>query len=291
MRLFGGANARARDRVIDHVLCLRSSISPIFEGGGVRIVASEGEPQTLLAVCSPAPETGVEEERGSCYSIAMASAPQFLPARSTSEPHPPSPVENAVAVSLGAVPQAMAVAPYAVAGVRRRRLGDCDPRQQRRKVQGFGVDLHLWEKPLAEVVPILAVDTAAPCPTVPSLSTWLTWLTSPTLATWPTLRVPMHHSLHHQATHSHLFDMLLHLARIGHILHIHLYPREWALYVSTDDMDGQAERREGSITRATHLNHLPHLPLQGPVPVVSLSPSSVAAYMDGGHRWLSFPPR
>ena len=220
-------------------------------------------------------------ERGSCCSLPWLLHPNFA-SQEYQQPHR-SPVENGVAVSLGAVPQAMAVAPYEVAGERRRRLGVA--RQQRRKVQAFGAHLHLREKPLAEADPeadpILAVDTAQG-PRLPSEH----------LVDLPTghleLEGTYRHSLRHQATHSHQFAMLLRLARIGHILHSHLYPREWALYVSKEEMDGQAEKR-GSITqRATHLNHLPHHPLQGPVPVALLSPSLVAAYGWGGPL-ASFP--
>lgn len=192
-----------------------------------------------------------------------------------------------MAVSLGAVLQAMAVAPCEVARERRRRLEDYDPRRQKRKVQGFGV--HLWEVDLREKSledPILVVDTVpvdvvlldtvlldtvpvgtAPCPMLPT--------EHPVDLPTGHLERTHHHSPHH---HSHQFAMHLHPARIGHILHSYLDPRGWALYVSMDDRDGQAERSGGSITRhATYLNCLPHLPLQGPVPVVSLSPSLVAA--------------
>jgi hypothetical protein len=134
----------------------------------------------------------------------------------------------------------MAVAPYEVAGERRRRLEDCDPRWQRRKVQGFGVHLHLREKSLAEALTeadhMLAVDTA-PRPTLPSEH----------LVDLPTgqLEGTHHHSLHHlHHKHSHQFAMLLHLARIGHILQSHLYPREWAL-------DGRSSGEKRRINHTT----------------------------------------
>ena len=111
-----------------------------------------------------------------------------------------------------AVPQAVAAAPYGVAGQRRRRR---DPKQQRRQAQE---SVHLREK--SPVVPILAVDLGRP--TLPSEDLV-------DLSTAGLLERTHHHSPHHRATHSRHLDMLLRLARIGHIHHKDLDPREWAL--------------------------------------------------------------
>ena len=143
------------------------------------------------------------------------------------QPHQ-NPVESGVAVPFGAVLQAMAVAPNEVAGERRRRLEVCDPSQRRRQVQGVGV---VREKLLADPISAAAEDAdTAPCPTLPSQH--------PVDLPTGHLEGTHHHSLHHQDTHSHQFAMALHLARNGRILHSLLHPREWALYVSTEERDG-----------------------------------------------------
>jgi hypothetical protein len=156
-------------------------------------------------------------------------------------------------VSLGAVSQAMAVVPYEAAGQRR----SLDPSQQRRQAQRAAV--HLREKSLVgrslvdpslvdqSVVdqlaanPILAVDLASG-PTLPAEA----------LVDLPTavlLDRTHHHNLHHQE-----FAMLVRLARIRHILHNYVEPREWALCERKTATGCQAGR---SITRrVTHVNHL-----------------------------------
>lgn len=147
-----------------------------------------------------------------------------------------------MAVSLGAVPQAIDVVPYEVVGLRR----GLDPKQHMRQVQrgevgvrlgvgvGVGAGVHLREQ--SSVEPILAVDPV-PYPT----------LASEDLVDLPTgllERTPGHHYSPHHPTHSRHLGMLHRLARICHILHNYLDPREWALCQWTRETGGQAGKEE-----------------------------------------------
>lgn len=168
------------------------------------------------------------------------------------------PVDPEVAVSLGAVSQAMAVVPYEAAGQRR----SLDPSQQRRQAQRAAV--HLREKSLVDQ-PLVGRSLVDPSLVDQSVVDQLAMdpILAVDLASGPTLPVEVlvdlptavlldrthHHNPHHQE-----FAMLVRLARIRHILHNYVEPREWALCERKRVTGCQAGR---SITRrVTHVNHL-----------------------------------